>query len=130
MIVGGWPWEAEGILLNKNLSEGLPWQSRDKDFTFQSGESGQGRRGLGSIPGQRAKIPYTLWPKNPKIKNRSSIVTNLIKTLKMVHIKKKKRKKLPESEPYKTGSRDERYLVLGSLESSLSLSGMLKIFTA
>ena len=90
MIVGGWPWEAEGILLNKNLSEGLPWQSRDKDFTFQGGESGQGRRGLGSIPGQRAKIPYTLWPKNPNIKNRSSIVTNLIKTLKMVHIKKKK----------------------------------------
>ena len=47
----------------------------------------------------------------------------------MVHIKKKKKKKLPESEPYRTGSRDERHLVLGPPESSLSLSGVLKIFT-
>ena len=83
--------------------------------------------GMGSIPRREAKI---LHASGPEDQNRSSIVTNLIKTLKMVHIKKKKRKKLPESEPYKTGSRDERYLVLGSLESSLSLSGMLKIFTA
>ena len=43
--------------------------------------------------------------------------------------KKKKEKKLPKIEPYRTGSRDERDLVLGSPESSLSLSGMLKIFT-
>ena len=44
--------------------------------------------GAGSIPGQGAKIPHASWPKNQKnIKNRSSIVKNSIKTLKMVHIK-------------------------------------------
>ena len=43
--------------------------------------------GAGSIPGQGAKIPHALRPKNQNI---SSIVTNSIKTLKMVHIKKKK----------------------------------------
>ena len=43
--------------------------------------------GTGSIPGQGAKIPHALRPKNQNI---SSIVTNSIKTLKMVHIKKKK----------------------------------------
>ena len=41
------------------------------------------------IPGPGAKIPHALWPK-PKHKNRSTIVTNSIKTLKMVRIKKKK----------------------------------------
>ena len=39
------------------------------------------------IPGQEAKIPHVSWPKNQIIKNRSNIVTNSIKTLKMVHIK-------------------------------------------
>ena len=42
----------------------------------------------GSIPGWGAKIPHALQPKNQKTENRSSIVTNSIKTLKMVHIKK------------------------------------------
>ena len=46
--------------------------------------------GVGSIPGQGAKIPHASWPKN---QNRSNIVTNSIKTLKMVHIKKKNLKK-------------------------------------
>ena len=41
-------------------------------------EAGWGGRGSGSIPGQRAEIPYALWPKNQNIKNRSNIVTNLI----------------------------------------------------
>ena len=45
--------------------------------------------GAGSIPGQGAKITYASGPKNQNIKERSSIVTNSIKTLKMVHIKKK-----------------------------------------
>ena len=47
------------------------------DFTSNSG-------GQSSIPGWGAKIPHALGPKN-----RSNIVTNSIKTLKMVHIKKK-----------------------------------------
>ena len=40
----------------------------------------------GSIPGGGAKIPCTLLPKN----QRSSTVTNSIKTSKIFHIKKKK----------------------------------------
>ena len=42
--------------------------------------------GAGSIPGRGAKIPYALRPKNENIKNRSDIVTNSIKTLRMGHI--------------------------------------------
>ena len=45
--------------------------------------------GAGSIPGWGAKIPQASRPKN-KIKNRSRIVANSIKTLKIVHIKKSK----------------------------------------
>ena len=47
----------------------------------------------GSIPGREAKIPHTSVSKNQNIKKkkkRSNIVTDSIKTLKMVHIKKKK----------------------------------------
>ena len=47
---------------------------------------------VGSIPGQEAKISHASQPKNPKTSNRSKIVTNSMKTLKMVHIKKKKKK--------------------------------------
>ena len=52
-------------------------------------------RSIGSVPGWGAKIPHASWPKNQKKKkqktqNRNSIVTNSIKTLKMVHSKKKK----------------------------------------
>ena len=36
-------------------------------------------RGAGSIPGQGAKIPHASWPES---QNRSSIVTNSIKTIK------------------------------------------------
>ena len=42
---------------------------------------------VGSIPGLGAKIAYTSRPEKPKHKT-SNIVTNSIKTLKMVHIKK------------------------------------------
>ena len=45
--------------------------------------------GMGSIPGQGAKIPYASQPKNQNINNRSSTVTSSIKTLKLVHIKTK-----------------------------------------
>ena len=44
----------------------------------------------GSVPGRGAKIPHASWPKN---QNRNSIVTNSIKTFKMV--KKKKKNLLP-----------------------------------
>ena len=43
--------------------------------------------GVGSIPGQGTKIPHALQPKTPNL-NRSNIVTNSIKTFKMVHILK------------------------------------------
>ena len=42
----------------------------------------------GSIPGWGAKIPHASRPKNQETKNRSNIVTNSVKTLKRVHIKK------------------------------------------
>ena len=42
--------------------------------------------GTGLITGWRAKIPYASWPENESI---NDIVINSIKTLKMVHIKKK-----------------------------------------
>ena len=44
--------------------------------------------GAGSIPGWEAKIPHAVWPKNQNINNGSNILTNSLKTLKMVHIKK------------------------------------------
>jgi len=37
-------------------------------------------------------ILHASWPKNQNINNRSNIVTNSIKTFKMVNIKKKKKK--------------------------------------
>ena len=46
--------------------------------------------GVSSIPGLGTKIPHTSWSKNLDINHRSNIATNSIKTLKMVHIKKKK----------------------------------------
>ena len=49
--------------------------------------------GAGSIPGQGVNIPHASGPKNQNIKNRSNIVTNSIKTFKMVHRKKKILKK-------------------------------------
>ena len=44
---------------------------------------------VGLIPGGGAKIPHALGPKNQNMNNRSKIVINSIKTLQMVHIKKK-----------------------------------------
>ena len=47
--------------------------------------------GVGSIPGQGAKIPHASGLKSENIQNKSNIVTNSMRTRKkMVHIKKKK----------------------------------------
>ena len=51
---------------------------------------------VGLIPGQGAKIPLTSGPEKTKTLNRSNIVADSMKTLKMVQIKiilKKKKKK-------------------------------------
>ena len=47
-------------------------------------------RGVGSIPGWGAKILYASWPKKQKHKTEAILLTNSIKTLKMVHIPQKK----------------------------------------
>ena len=48
--------------------------------------------GADLVPGWRAKIPSASWPeKKKKKKSKSNIVTNSVKTLKMVHIKKKEK---------------------------------------
>ena len=44
---------------------------------------------MGSVPGQGAKITHALPSKNQNIKEKQYL-TNSMKTLKMVHIKKKK----------------------------------------
>ena len=49
--------------------------------------SNAGNKGL--IPGWGAMSPHVLWPKRKK--HKIETITNSIKTLKMVHIKKKKR---------------------------------------
>ena len=49
--------------------------------------SPSGAGDAGSISGLGAKIPHALQPKNQNIK-QSNFVTNSIKTLKMVYIKK------------------------------------------
>ena len=59
-------------------SRGFPGDPMVKTSPFNVG-------GVGSMPGWEAKIPHPWWPKK---QNRSNIVTNSIKTLKMVCIKK------------------------------------------
>ena len=48
---------------------------------------------VGLTPGWGVKITHVSWPKKSKHKNRNNIVTGSMKTLKIVHIKKKRRKK-------------------------------------
>ena len=48
--------------------------------------------GGSSVPGREAKIPHATTSKHQNIKNRQNTVTNSIKTLKMVHIKKNLKK--------------------------------------
>ena len=50
-------------------------------------------KGEGSIPGQGTEIPHGMWPKKQNPNTRSIISTNSIKTVKLVHIKKKYFKK-------------------------------------
>jgi len=54
----------------------------------------------GSIPGLGAKILHASRSKNQNINIRSNIVTNSIKTLKMVYIKKNSKKKKKKSCQY------------------------------
>ena len=52
------------------------------------------------LPGLGAKIPHASWTHThtkQNTDNRSNIITNPIKTLKMAHIKKKKRKRNKEN---------------------------------
>lgn len=50
-------------------------------------------KSVGSIPGRELRILHALWPKNKNINHRSNSATNSVKTLKLVHVKKKKKKK-------------------------------------
>ena len=54
--------------------------------------------GSSSITGWGAKIPHASWPKKQNRKQKKNIVTNLIMTLKMVHIKKKKKERKKDKE--------------------------------
>ena len=69
----------------------MSYHEKEMDWGFPGGpvvKTSSKAGGAGSIPGQGTKIPPALRPKKQNIK-QSNIVTNLIKTLKMVHIKKK-----------------------------------------
>ena len=85
-------------------SEGV-YRQKVVDFGEEGREEGEGRdfpgspvaktslsnaEGPGLIPGGGAKILHASWPKN---QNRNNIVTNSIKTFKIVHIKKNLREK-------------------------------------
>ena len=70
--------------------------------------------GAGSIPGQGTKIPKALQPENW---NENNIVTNAIKTLKGVHIKKKNKKKTDKKESSEKGVKTQsffEYKIVGS----------------
>ena len=55
--------------------------------------------GVGSIPGQGAKISHASRPENQNINNRSDIIRSSMKILtKGVHIKKKKKRKVSSSQ--------------------------------
>ena len=69
--------------------------------------------GAGSTPGCGAKTPGALGPKN-KTENRNNIVTNSMKTLKVVHIKKKKRKEILEGKKKRNLKKSREGLSPGS----------------
>ena len=51
----------------------------------------------GSIPGHRAVIPCASWPKKPEHgQQKQYLLTNSIKTLKMVHTKKQNKQKISQ----------------------------------
>jgi len=49
------------------------------------------------MPDQGAKIPHASRPKNQSINKRSNIITNSVRTLKMVPIKKKNKEGVNDS---------------------------------
>ena len=71
-----------GKLQTRKELRDLPGGPVVKTLPFNAGS-------VGSISGQGVKIPHALGSKKPNIKQKQ-FVTNSIKTLKMVHIKKKK----------------------------------------
>ena len=52
-------------------------------------ETSSNVEGVHLIPNQGTKIPHASGPKNHNINNRSNIVTNSVKALKVIHIKKR-----------------------------------------
>ena len=90
------PGEGNGYPLQYSCL-GNPWTGKPgglqstrsvKKVKTKSSPSSAGDVGL--ITGGRAKIPHALQPKTQNIQNRNNTVTNSMKTLKIVHIKKKK----------------------------------------
>ena len=75
----------------------LPEQSRDFPDSPGVKTSPSNAVGAGLTPCRGAEIPHASWPKTKKketkTENRSNIVTNSMKILKMVHIKKILKKK-------------------------------------
>ena len=65
--------------------------------------------GEGSIPGQETKIPHALWAQNQNVKQKQHC-NKFKKTLKMAHIKKKKKKlKDKRTEPGALIPSEQRY---------------------
>ena len=62
-------------------------QYRDFSGSPEVGTLPSNAEGMGSRPGQEVKTLHVSWPKNQSIK-REQYLTNSVRTLKMVHIKK------------------------------------------
>ena len=109
----------ESSLLKFLYPRDFPGSPVVKTFPFNAG----GVAGL--IPGRGTKIPHASWPKEPQnIKQKFNTVTSSIKTLKVVHIKKKKNssKKNPLTPIIHTLSRGRRFpsqSILGSRSEKL-----------
>ena len=70
----------------------------------------------GSIPGHRAVIPCASWPKKPEHgQQKQYLLTNSIKTLKMVHTKKQNKQK---KKSLKNQSKEEMYVARSRRVSS------------
>ena len=68
-------------MISKIEVGGLPFRTVVKTSPSNTGDAD-------SVPGQRAKVTYS---SGQNTQNRRNIVTNSIKTFKMVHIKEEKR---------------------------------------
>ena len=82
--------------------------------------------GVGLIPGQGAMIPHATWSKNQNRNNRSNIVTNSVKTLKMIHIntnlKKKKSQALIQNDMTSNTNSANLLILWTSVYNSLSVN--------